>query len=324
MTQLGEGQAHPLDAPRFAGPVVQCQNLSVRYGKNLALKDVTAVFPAGAVGLLGPNGAGKSTLLKSLLGFIVPEQGSMKVIDMDVATSPLEIRERIGYMPESDSHIPGMNAVSFVAYCAQLSGLPATDAMQRAHEVLCYVGLGEARYRNIETYSTGMKQRIKLAQAIVHDPDLLFLDEPTNGMDPKGRDEMLELIHDLAHNKNVNLILSSHLLPDVEFTCDHVVVLDKGTVATYGPIEALKGTTGRVYELRIKGDEAQFISVLRGEGFEVKDSDEDVMRVFVPGAAGDNPKVLFDLAARERVQVRHVRPSVPTLEDVFARAVGEK
>jgi ABC-2 type transport system ATP-binding protein len=324
MTQTGEGQAHPLDAPRFAGPVVQCQNLSVRYGKNMALKDVTAVFPAGAVGLLGPNGAGKSTLLKSLLGFIVPEKGSMKVIDMDVATSPLEIRERIGYMPESDSHIPGMNAVSFVAYCGQLSGLPATDAMQRAHEVLYYVGLGEARYRNIETYSTGMKQRIKLAQAIVHDPDLLFLDEPTNGMDPKGRDEMLELIHDLAHNKNVNLILSSHLLPDVEFTCDHVVVMDKGTVATYGPIKALKGTTGRVYELRIKGDETQFISVLRSEGYDVKDSDEDVMRVFVPGVAGDNPEVLFKLAAREKVQVRHVRPSVPTLEDVFARAVGEK
>jgi ABC-2 type transport system ATP-binding protein len=324
MTDTGAGQAHPLDSPQFAGPVVHCQNLSVRYGKNWALNDVTAVFPAGAVGLLGPNGAGKSTLLKSLLGFLVPDKGSMKVIDMDVATSPLEIRERIGYMPESDSHIPGMNAVSFVAYCGQLSGLPATDAMQRAHEVLYYVGLGEARYRNIETYSTGMKQRIKLAQAIVHDPDLLFLDEPTNGMDPKGRDEMLELIHDLAHNKNVNLILSSHLLPDVEFTCDHVVVMDKGTVATYGPIKALKGTTGRVYEMRIKGDEAQFISVLRSEGYDVKDSDEDVMRVFVPGLAGDNPKVLFELAARERVQVRHVRPSVPTLEDVFARAVGEK
>ena len=316
-------ESPPVEA-RFSGPVVQANNLSVRYGKNFALRDVTAVFPAGAVGLLGPNGAGKSTLLKSLLGFLVPEKGSMKVLDLDVAAAPLEIRERIGYMPESDSHIPGMNAVSFVAYCGQLSGLPQVDAMQRAHEVLYYVGLGEARYRNIETYSTGMKQRIKLAQAIVHDPDLLFLDEPTNGMDPKGRDEMLELIHDLAHNKNVNLILSSHLLPDVEFTCDHVVVMDKGTVATYGPIKALKGTTGRVYELRIKGDETQFISVLRSEGYDVKDSDEDVMRVFVPGVAGDNPEVLFKLAAREKVQVRHVRPSVPTLEDVFARAVGEK
>jgi ABC-2 type transport system ATP-binding protein len=308
---------------RFDGPVVQAEQLSVRYGKNFALNNVTAVFPAGAVGLLGPNGAGKSTLLKSLLGFLVPEKGSMKVLGLDVAKAALEIRERIGYMPESDSHIPGMNAVSFVAYCGQLSGLPATDAMQRAHEVLYYVGLGEARYRNIETYSTGMKQRIKLAQAIVHDPDLLFLDEPTNGMDPKGREEMLELIHDLAHNKNVNLILSSHLLPDVESTCDHVVVMDKGTVATYGPIEALKGTHGRVYELRIKGDQDRFIEVLKAAGYEVQDNDDDVMRVFVPGATEDSAKVLFGLAARERVQVRHLRPSIPTLEDVFARAVGE-
>jgi ABC-2 type transport system ATP-binding protein len=316
-------QDQPPPSERFAGPVVQAENLSVRYGKNVALNNVSALFPAGAVGLLGPNGAGKSTLLKSLLGFLVPEKGSMKVLGLDVASAPLEIRERIGYMPESDSHIPGMNAVSFVAYCGQLSGLPAVDAMQRAHEVLYYVGLGEARYRNLETYSTGMKQRIKLAQAIVHDPDLLFLDEPTNGMDPKGRDEMLELIHDLAHRKNVNLILSSHLLPDVEYTCDHVVVMDKGTVATYGPIEALKGTHGRVYELRIKGDQEKFIATLQAAGYEVKDLDEDVLRVFIPGATDDSSKVLFGLAARERVQVRHLRPSIPTLEDVFAKAVGE-
>jgi ABC-2 type transport system ATP-binding protein len=315
--------AHQITAPRIEGHVVQAQNLSVRYGKNFALSDVNAVFPQGAVGLLGPNGAGKSTLLKSLLGFLVPVKGSMTVLGLDVAAAPLEIRERIGYMPESDAHIPGMNAVTFVAYCAQLSGLPGVDAMQRAHEVLYYVGLGEARYRNLETYSTGMKQRIKLAQAIVHDPDLLFLDEPTNGMDPKGRDEMLELIYDLAHNKNVNLILSSHLLPDVEYTCDYVVVMDKGTVATHGPIEALKGSHGRVYEMRVKGDQARFIDVLRGAGYEVKDTDEDIIRVFVPGATEDSSRTLFALAARERLQVRHLRPSVPTLEDVFAKAVGD-
>ena len=171
-------------------------------------------------------------------------------------------------MPESDSHIPGMNAVSFVAYCGELAGLPRVDAMQRAHEVLFYVGLGEARYRNVETYSTGMKQRIKLAQALVHDPDLLFLDEPTNGMDPKGRDEMLELIRDLAHNKGVNLILSSHLLPDVEYTCDHVVVMDKGAIAAAGPIAALKQPRGRVYELRVKtADELElFVERLRAAG----------------------------------------------------------
>jgi ABC-2 type transport system ATP-binding protein len=189
--------------------------------------------------------------------------------------------------------------------------------------VLYYVGLGEARYRNVETYSTGMKQRIKLAQALVHDPDLLFLDEPTNGMDPKGRDEMLELIRDLAHNKGVNLILSSHLLPDVEYTCDRVVVVDKGSVAAEGPIATLKGPSGRVYELRIKGDARRFTAVLRSEGYECHDTDEDVMRVFVPGASEEGAQILFGLAAREGAQVRHLRPSVPTLEDVFARAVGE-
>ena len=237
-----------------SSPVVDLDGVTVIYGANRALKNVTASFAHGAVGLLGPNGAGKSTMLKALLGFIVPSEGRMSVLGMNVAQQPLAIRARIGYMPESDAHIPGMNAVSFVAYCGQLAGLPAVDAMQRAHEVLYYVGLGEARYRNVETYSTGMKQRIKLAQALVHDPDLLFLDEPTNGMDPKGRDEMLELMRDLGHNKGVNLILSSHLLPDVEYTCDHVVVMDKGQVAAQGPIQDLKGPAGRVFELRVKGD----------------------------------------------------------------------
>src|SRR5213592_4361038 len=271
---------------------VQLDGVTVIYGKNQALKNVSAAFAKGAVGLLGPNGAGKSTMLKSLLGFVKPDQGRMTVLGLDVAQAPLAIRARIGYMPESDAHIPGMNAVSFVAYCGQLAGLPPADAMQRAHEVLYYVGLGEARYRNIETYSTGMKQRIKLAQALVHDPDLLFLDKPTNGMDPKGRDEMLELIRDLGHNKNVNLILSSHLLPDVEYTCDHVVVMDKGQVVAQGPIAELKGPAGRVYELRVKGDLRGFLERLAQQGMEAHGSDEDVMRVFVPAALGDH-KALF-------------------------------
>jgi ABC-2 type transport system ATP-binding protein len=303
-------------------PVVTLDHVTVQYGRNQALRDVTAGFVTGAVGLLGPNGAGKSTLIKALLGFIVPATGEMRVLGLDVAQAPQEIRARIGYMPETDGHIPGMNAVTYVAYCGQLAGLPAVDAMQRAHEVLYYVGLGEARYRNLETYSTGMKQRIKLAQALVHDPDLLFLDEPTNGMDPKGRDEMLELIRDLGHNKHVNLILSSHLLPDVEFTCDHVVVLDKGQVAASGPIAALKGPAGQVFELRIKGDVPAFTDTLAREGLQAHATDEDVMRVFVPD--GRAAQDIFALAAAHRVQVRHLRPSVPTLEDVFAKALGEQ
>ncbi len=318
--------AEPPRAAAATGPVVQLEDVTVMYGNNRALKNVSAAFARGAVGLLGPNGAGKSTMLKSLLGFVKPSAGRMTVLGMNVATDPLGIRAHIGYMPESDAHIPGMNAVSFVAYCGQLAGLPPVDAMQRSHEVLYYVGLGEARYRNVETYSTGMKQRIKLAQALVHDPDLLFLDEPTNGMDPKGRDEMLELIRDLAHNKGVNLILSSHLLPDVEYTCDHVVVMDKGQVAAQGPIKDLKGPAGRVFELRVKGDLPGFIETLMQRGMDVHATDEDVMRVFVPpqAANGNEQRAIFSAAAEFGVQVRHLRPSVPTLEDVFAKAVGEE
>jgi ABC-2 type transport system ATP-binding protein len=306
---------------------VRLDHVTVVYGSNAALRDVTAVFPKGAVGLLGPNGAGKSTMLKSLLGFLAPKSGKLDVLGLNVAKQPLEVRARLGYMPESDGHIPGMNAVTFVAYCGQLAGLPKTDAMQRAHEVLFYVGLGEARYRNVETYSTGMKQRIKLAQALVHDPDLLFLDEPTNGMDPKGREEMLDLIRDLAHNKGVHLILSSHLLPDVEYTCDHVVVLDKGAVATSGPIEQLKGPRGRVYEVRVKGELPPFIAALEAAGLRCQETEEDVMRVFVPpieaGPGGDQRRIC-EIALSTHVQVRHLRTSMPTLEDVFARAVGER
>ena len=313
----------PAARPHAAVPdaVVHLDRVSVRYGRTQALRGVTAAFPPGAVGLLGPNGAGKSTMIKALLGFVKPDDGEMRVLGLDVRHAPLDIRARVGYMPESDAHIPGMTAVTFVAYCAQLSGLPRTDAIQRAHEVLYYVGLGEARYRNVEQYSTGMKQRIKLAQALVHDPDLLFLDEPTNGMDPKGRDEMLELIRDIAHNKGLNLILSSHLLPDVEYTCDHVVVMDHGRVATQGPIAALKGHGGQVFELRVKEAGARFVEVLQQAGLECHETEEDVMRVFVPDGRG--AQFIFQLASQHRLQVRHLRASVPTLEDVFARAIGE-
>ncbi|MGE3841208.1 MAG: ATP-binding cassette domain-containing protein [Vicinamibacterales bacterium] len=319
----GEMSPHAEPAP-VGDPtaVVTLRAVTVEYGGTRALADVSAAFAAGAVGLLGPNGAGKSTILKSLLGFVTPAQGQLRVLGLDVAREARAIRARIGYMPESDAHIPGMNAVTFVAYCGRLAGLPPADAMQRAHEVLQYVGLGEARYRNVETYSTGMKQRIKLAQALVHDPDLLFLDEPTNGMDPKGRDEMLALIRDLAHNKRVNLILSSHLLPDVEFVCDQVVVMDKGRVVAEGDIAALKGPGGRLFELRVKGDVAAFVERLQENAMTCVRGDEDVMRVFVPDGRGAQD--VFRLAAELHVQVRHLRPSVPTLEDVFAKAIGHE
>jgi len=306
-----------------ADPIATFDEVTVRYGDHAALDDVSTSILSGAVGLLGPNGAGKSTMIKALLGLVAPSRGRMRVFGLDVSVAPLEIRRRVGYMPESDAHIPGMNAVSFVAYCGELAGLPRADAMQRAHEVLFYVGLGEARYRNVDTYSTGMKQRIKLAQALVHDPDLLLLDEPTNGMDPNGREEMLELVRDLARNKGVNVLLSSHLLPDVESTCERVVVVDKGRVAAEGPIAALKQPRGRVFELRVKpGATDAFAGHLSAAGIECHEAEDDMMRVFVPGEGG--ARELFQAARAHGLQVRHLRPSVATLEDVFTRAVGEE
>ena len=302
-------------------PVAVLEHVGVRYGAQWAVTDVSAAFPSGAVGLLGPNGAGKSTMLKALLGLLTPDSGRLRVLDLDVASRALEIRARVGYMPENDAHIPGMTAVSFVAYCAELSGLPRADAMQRAHEVLYYVGLEEARYRTVETYSTGMKQRIKLAQALVHDPDLLLLDEPTNGMDPKGREDMLALIRDIAHNKHISLILSSHVMPDVESVCEVVFVMNHGRVVMHGPIASLKKPAAAIFEVRIKGDRDAFVRRLRDLAFECRDEDGDILRVIMPAQA--RPDQLFLSAAAVGAQVRHLKSSVPTLEDVFAEAVGE-
>ena len=296
--------------------------VTVRYGRQPALREVTASFPVGAVGLLGRNGAGKSTLLRTLLGFLPPEHGRMEVLGLDVARAPLQIRARLGYMPENDAYIPGMNAVSYVAYCAELAGLPAADAMGRAHEVLYYVGLGEARYRALETYSTGMKQRIKLAQALVHDPDLVFLDEPTNGMDPRGRDDMLALIADIARNKGISLILSSHLLPDVEATCDHVVVLDRGVVVAAGPIRELKRHEARVIEVRVKGEARPFVAALAAEGVECSGGASELLRLFVPDSW--TPQTVFRRAMEHGLQVRHLRVGTPSLEDVFAGAIAQE
>ena len=178
--------------------LIEIKNVSLFFGTTAALDNLSLAVQGGAVGLLGPNGAGKSTLLKTLLGFVQPNQGTAAVFGLDVQKNPLSIRRQVGYMPEDECLIPGMNAVQLVAYAGELCGMPRRDAMQRAHEVLYYVGLDEERYRTIDGYSAGMKQRVKLAQALIHDPKLLLLDEPTNGMDTSGREEMLALVKDIS------------------------------------------------------------------------------------------------------------------------------
>jgi ABC-2 type transport system ATP-binding protein len=300
-------------------PIVSFEGLVVSYGLVRALDGVTGAFRPGATGLLGPNGAGKSTFLKTLLGFLDPDAGRIAAFGLDPTRDPLEVRRRVGYMPESDCHLPGMTAASFVAFAAELSGLPRAEAISRAHEVLYYVGLEEARYRTVDTYSTGMKQRVKLAQALVHDPALLLLDEPTNGLDPAGREEMLALIRDVATRRDISLILCSHLLHDVEEVCGEVVVFNQGRVARSGPLAELTGPRRSVFEVRVKGDPTAFLTDLRDAGGEWHDG-EDGHRVSLP--EGQGPELIFRTALLCGVQVRSLRPSAQSLEDVFLDALG--
>jgi ABC-2 type transport system ATP-binding protein len=299
--------------------LLEMDRLAVAYGPVTALDGVSAALPAGPVGLLGPNGAGKTTLLRAILGFVRPRSGRLRVLGLDPVAEPLEVRRRIGYMPEADAHIVGMHASGFVAYAGELSGLPADEATSRAHEVLDYVGLGEARYRSVETFSTGMKQRVKLAQALVHDPDLVLLDEPTSGLDPAGRDEMLALLHDVAA-AGVSLLLSSHLLPDVERVCQSVLVIDEGHVKAQGLLSELIGERRSVYDVRLRGDAAAFLTDLKDEGGLGREH-EDVLRVTLP--EGQGPERVFAIAQACGAQVRSLRPAMETLEDVFLRAVGD-
>jgi ABC-2 type transport system ATP-binding protein len=301
--------------------LVEFRDLTVRYGPMEALSSVSGSFPPGPTGLLGPNGAGKTTLLKTLLGFLSPSGGSLSAFGMDPDRQPLEVRRRVGYMPEVDCHIAGMTASEYVAFAAELSGLPRSEAISRGHEVLYYVGLGEARYRKLDTYSTGMKQRAKLAQALVHDPDLLLLDEPTNGLDPKGRDEMLALVHDIATRRQMSLILCSHLLRDVERVCSQVTVLSQGRVAASGTIAELTGTRRSVFDVRLKGDATAFLTDIKDQGADWREA-EDGHRLFL--AEGQGPELIFRTAKECGVQVRHLRPGSESLEDVFLKALGHE
>ena len=301
--------------------IVEFQDLNVSYGPVPGLAGVSGAIVPGPTGLLGPNGAGKTTLLKTLLGFLVPDSGRISAFGIDPARAPLEVRRKIGYMPEVDCHIGGMSAAAFVAFAGELSGMPRDEAVSRAHEVLYYVGLGEARYRTVDTYSTGMKQRVKLAQALVHDPDLLLLDEPTNGLDPNAREEMLALIADVAARRRMSLILCSHLLKDVEKVCQRVIVLSQGRVAAKGSISDLTGPRRAAFDVRFKGDPAAVLLALQQAGCEQREH-EDGHRVFVP--QGQGPELIFRLAREQKIQVRHLRPGSESLEDVFLRALGHE
>lgn len=300
--------------------IIQLQNIFFSYGKFRAIDDISLGISQGVYGLLGPNGAGKTTLLKIILGFLSPSSGTGSVLGLNITSGRKAVRKKIGYMPENDCLIPGMDGVTLTAYLGELSGMPKQEAMKRAHEVLYYVGLEESRYRKVDTYSAGMKQRLKLGQALVHDPKLLLLDEPTSGMDPKGRKEMLELIKDISRKETMDIIICSHLLPDVEYTCRHVIIMNQGKIAAHRDIESVSEDKFNRFDLKLKGDTSAFLKQLKSMKCEVDVTDRGVYKIKLP--AKESPKNLFRIALKNNVQIRHFEQCKTTLEDTFVDAIG--
>jgi ABC-2 type transport system ATP-binding protein len=296
---------------------IAAERLTVRYGAVVALDDVSVALDAPSIGLLGANGAGKSTLMKALLGLVSPTSGSVQVLGFDAAHRG-ELRRRLGYMPEHDCLPPQMTARDLVVHLGELRGLPRRAAALRASEVLFQVGLDEERSRLIGTFSTGMKQRVKLAQALVHAPDLVVLDEPTNGLDPAGRDEMLLIVRRLWENLGVRVLLSSHVLSDVERTCEAVLLLREGHVVSAGLLSELgAGSSGRLL-VRAVGNIEGFRAALAARGLEVSE-DEDVL--MIEGAGRRELDAVRDAAATADSSLRELRPAERTLEDAVVSAM---
>jgi ABC-2 type transport system ATP-binding protein len=302
--------------------LIELAELTKRFGPITALDRVTATVDGKIIGLLGPNGAGKSTLLKCLLG-LMPYQGHARVLGLEAATEGAQIRDRVGYMPEQEAFLSGMSAVELCTYAGELSGLPRTEAMQRAHAALYYAGVEEKRYQAIDGYSTGMKQRVKLAQALVHDPEILFLDEPTNGLDPPSREDMLHLIAELPARRGCAIVLSTHLLPDVDRVCDHAVIMHRGAVRFAGTIDELRGARGGNSELSVgvKADAARLAQALAIAGATCRVTSPIALEVDLPARA--TTQLVFEAARDAGLQVREIGVRRESMETAFLRVIGE-
>jgi len=290
----------------------------VKFGKTIALDSFNAEIPVGISGLLGPNGAGKSTFIKSILGLIEPVRGKIKIQGVKENSHLIERRDIIGYMPEHQCLIEDMKGFELVSYMSRLSGLPRDDAVERAHALLDFVGLGEERYREISSYSTGMKQRVKLAQAITHDPEILLLDEPTTGMDPDGKEEMLDLIRKIGEFDKT-ILISSHILHEVEQVSDYVVIIDQGKTIKCGFMDSIMSTDDGRYKLKIRGSEEnihKFINKLDSISKIIQSMKEKNQVTLVVTGLNDTSKV-FDFVEKGNIQLRYIRPDLLTLEDFF-------
>lgn len=305
-------------------PVIAIDNLHVKLGRREILKGISCRLGASgegkAIGLLGPNGAGKSTLIQTLLGFHKPSSGSAQILGLDCHKQSAQVKARIGYMPENDSFISDMTAVAFLRLMGEISGMPPAAALEKAHEVLFHVGLGEARYRTVGTYSLGMKQMAKLAQAIIHGPQLVILDEPTNGLDPAARQRMLILIREMKEQHGMNVLLCSHLLRDVEEVCDEVVILKDGLIVHQSDLEAERSSDRRFVQLEVAGDDSKLAEAFQSIGAEAASESPGVWRVVLPREIEIG--VLWRLAARENLRVTKLAYRRDTLEEIFLKAVG--
>jgi ABC-2 type transport system ATP-binding protein len=318
---LNAQHAQPI-APTSDALIVT-DGLTKRYGQVIALDAVQTSVPRAAVGLLGANGSGKSTLIKLLLGLISPSAGSATMFGLDTTTDAIGIRERVGYMPESDCLPLDVTAADFVSHMAEMSGLPAQAARQRANDVLYQVGVDEERYRLIRGFSTGMKQRVKLAQAIVHDPELVFLDEPTNGMDPQGRDEMLRLIQRIYRNLGIAVVVSSHLLEDIERVCDHVVMLNQGRLVISGRIDDLMHGGGDI-AVRVDGDQRKFVQRLHARGARATITETEVVVAIDDHDPTEMYDLIRDTVVELKLPLRAMRGRERSLEDVYIQTVGDE
>ncbi len=298
--------------------VIELDGLSVRFGRPI-LKDLRGSLSGRAIGLLGPNGAGKTTLIHTLMGFHRPSSGTARIFGRDIQTDHKAISSLVGYMPERDSFIAGQSAVRMVRLMAELSGLPGRLALERAHEALFYVGLGEARYRNLETYSLGMKQLAKLAQAIVHGPKLLFLDEPTNGLDPPHRQRMIRLIREIRDSSDVHIMLSSHLLRDVEECCDEVLILRDGEMVQYCNLEEERRANRKFIEVETHADNAVLAEEVEKLGCEFALLSNRKIKMILP--EGMEIRELYRIAADRELQIRRLNFKRDSLQDIFLKAM---
>ena len=302
-------------------PVIQLDGREVRFGARAILKQLRGELRGRCIGLLGPNGSGKSTLLNTLLGFYPPAQGTARIFGKDIGVHSRELRGLIGYMPESDAFISNMTGVHFVRYMAELSGLPSAQALERAHEALFYVGLGEVRYRKVGTYSLGMKQLAKLAQAIAHGPKLVFLDEPTNGLDPPARTRMIQLIREIRDSGDMHVVISSHLLRDVDECCDEVIILRNGNIAGICNIEEERRLNRKFLELETHGEDNSFADAVQQLGCECALFGKGRMKVVLPESI--EIRELYKIAAQREVQIRRMNYRRDSLEDIFLKAMEE-